>query len=116
MPTARAYRGQTNHAAGLAAERIVTRHYQAAGARLLASRWKGPGGEIDLIFAEGPVTVFVEVKKARSFDAALQRLGPRQLQRIAASASAYTAGEMRIDLAVVDGIGDVQVLKGIMLE
>ena len=41
------------------------------GYRLLASRYKTPMGEIDLIMRRGNVTCFIEVKKRASDDAAI---------------------------------------------
>ncbi|WP_299966668.1 YraN family protein [uncultured Roseobacter sp.] len=110
-------RGQQAHAAGVAAEEIVARQYQAKGCGVLETRWRGPGGEIDLIVQDGPYVVFVEVKKSRSFDAAAVRLGPRQIERLCASAAAYLgtlpAGsltEARFDVALVNGSGMVRIL------
>ena len=41
---------------GLAAEEIVVRHY---GLPVAAARWRGPGGEIDLILRDGATVIFV---------------------------------------------------------
>lgn len=114
----RRQRGQTAYHAGLAAEDSVERHYVDRGLRPLARRWRGPGGEIDLILLDGDAVVFVEVKKAASFDQAALRVRPRQAQRIWASALAYldhmprgSLTDMRIDVALVDQVGAVQVLE-----
>jgi len=103
---------------GLAAEEAVERHFAARGLICLDRRWRGPGGEIDLIFREGDRVVFVEVKAAASHDAAAARVFRRQADRIAASAMAYldrhaggSLSDMRIDVAVVDGTGRVAVLE-----
>lgn len=106
--------------AGRAAEDSVCRHYIARGARLIESRWRGPAGEIDLIFAMDGHLVFVEVKSAATLDAALARLSPRQLARIAASADHYAARlpelpHLRLDLAAVDGTGRVEVIENVSL-
>ncbi|MDB6453854.1 YraN family protein [Falsirhodobacter sp. 20TX0035] len=95
----------TNHHAGLAAEDIVIRHYDLPVA---ARRWKGPGGEIDLILRDGARVIFVEVKAGRNAALALQ---PRQIARIRNSALAWLGDEplgqrteCRFDVAlVVDG-------------
>ena len=83
-----------------------------------ARRWRGQGGEIDLIYSEGDVIVFCEVKAARSFDAALGSLSEAQMLRIHAAASEYLGttpmgqlSDVRFDLALVDGQGQVQVME-----
>jgi len=99
----------TNHHAGLAAEDIVVRHYNLPVA---ARRWKGPGGEIDLILRDGDAVIFVEVKAGRNAAHALQ---PRQIARIRASALAWLGDEplgqrtdCRFDVALVtDGTVDI---------
>lgn len=85
---------------------------------MVARRWRGKSGEIDMICREGPITVFVEVKSAASFEAAAQSLLPRQIARIRAAASEFVArlpagqdSEMRFDVALVDGIGRIEVLE-----
>jgi putative endonuclease len=84
----------------------------------VAERWRGAAGEIDLVVREGARVVFVEVKAARSFDSAAQRLGRRQMDRLCAAAEEFVgqepAGlltEMRFDLALVDGSGRVRVIE-----
>ncbi|WP_128254587.1 YraN family protein [Falsirhodobacter deserti] len=92
----------TNHHAGLAAEDSVIRHY---GLPVAARRWRGPGGEIDLILRDGGTVVFVEVKAGRG---AAHALGARQIARIRASAAAWLGDEpmgqrtdCRFDVALV---------------
>ncbi|SHG71210.1 YraN family protein [Marivita hallyeonensis] len=114
----KAPRRQTNYHAGLTAEGLVERYYARRGARLLHSRWRGPGGEIDLILGEGDRVVFVEVKKSKTHARAVQRVSARQMQRIQASAEAYldrcpkgSLTEVRIDVALVDGQGVVRTIE-----
>ena len=113
-----AVRGQVNYHAGQAAEDIVAHAYQRCGQTVAARRWRGPGGEIDLIARDGDAVVFIEVKKARTFDAAIQRLTRRQIDRICTSATAFVAGEprgqltdMRFDLALVNDAGEVRIVE-----
>ena len=115
--------GRGNYHAGLAAEAIVAKDYLARGRALAEQRWRGQGGEIDLIFREGERVVFTEVKKSRTHDLAAQRLTMRQLRRICAAASEYVAGEprgqsteIRFDLATVDQAGTVRVIENISLD
>lgn len=114
----RRIRGGRAHRAGEAAEDIVRRHYVGTGAAPLAQRWRGQGGEIDLVFDHGGATVFVEVKKAADFASAAARIGPRQIARLHHAAEEYLAAhagslnaECRFDVALVDGIGRVEVLE-----
>jgi len=105
---------------GLAAEACVARHYERAGCRIAGRRWRGSAGEIDLIARDGAGLIFIEVKKARSFGRAADRLGSRQLARICAAATEFLAGEpagqltpMRIDLALVDEAGRIEVRENV---
>ncbi|EAQ05086.1 hypothetical protein OB2597_07370 [Pseudooceanicola batsensis HTCC2597] len=118
VPAARRRRGEIAHLSGLAAESAVERTYEARGARVLHRRWRGPGGEIDLILAEPDRVVFVEVKKAATHGAAAERVRPAQVQRIARSAMAFVdtlpggaLTDIRLDVALVDGGGAVELLE-----
>lgn len=115
---ARRRRGQRAYLSGVAAEESVARLYENGPAQLAARRWRGQGGEIDLIFHEDEVVVFVEVKKGPSFDAALNRLSEVQMLRIHAAASEYLGttprgqlSEVRFDLALVDDTGTVRIMR-----
>ena len=115
--------GQTSYHAGRVAEDIVARDYIDRHHTLAATRWRGASGEIDLILRKGALVVFVEVKKSKSFARASTRLGRRQMDRICASASEFLAGEpkgqltdVRFDLALVDGVGQVQVIENAFTE
>lgn len=116
--------GQTNYHAGLAAEGQVARHFAGAGFDLREERWRGPGGEIDLIFSDqqGERMIAVEVKKASSHAAAVARITPRQLDRIGRSAMAYAARmprgsltDIRIDIALVDDQGRIEIIENATL-
>ena len=112
--------GRGNYLSGLAAEDAVARDYENRGLSVAARRWRGSGGEIDLIFRDKTDYIFVEVKKSRSFDRAAQALSPAQLGRICQTAEEFvasvpggmTAG-MRFDLAMVDGMGRMTRLENI---
>lgn len=111
-------RGQLAYLAGRAAEDQVLRLYQDRGLRLRANRWRGRAGEIDLVFADGAALVFVEVKKSRSFDRAVQALSPGQQQRLLQAAQEYLAcegfdlmTELRFDVALVNARGEIQLLE-----
>lgn len=103
---------------GQAAEASVARDYDRRGRPVAHRRWRGAAGEIDLIARDGAGYVFVEVKKARSFEAAAIRLGRRQMDRIIAAACEFLGtvpggalAEMRFDLALVDSRGAVRIIE-----
>ncbi|WP_071799176.1 YraN family protein [Natronohydrobacter thiooxidans] len=107
-----------NYHAGLAAESSVLRQYLDAGYQLLAQRFRGLHGEIDLILRKGAAVIFVEVKKSRSFDAALARLGPAQIGRIFDTAAEFLGTqplgqltETRFDVALVNAQGQITVME-----
>jgi putative endonuclease len=115
---ARRFRSATAYRAGLAAEASVQKAFEAAGHVLAARRWRGPGGEIDLIFRRGGEIVFVEVKKSASFEQAAERLTRSQMERIHASAACFLEGEIsgsltqsRFDVALVDATGQVRIIE-----
>ncbi|MCK0149993.1 YraN family protein [Marivita sp. S6314] len=114
--------GQTNYHAGISAEKTVEHTYGRRGARLREARWRGPYGEIDLIFSEGETVVFVEVKKSRTHAQAAQRLTARQMQRILHSADHYLGScpkgaltDARLDVALVDAQGVVEIIENASL-
>lgn len=120
---ARAARGSMGHAGGQAAERQVERAYADRGARCLARRWRGAGGEIDLIFEMTGDIVFVEVKSSRSHAGAAARLSPRQAARLMAAAEEYLGTQprgaltpMRIDVALVDGQGRIEIVENALMD
>lgn len=110
--------GASSYHGGLAAEDQVAAHYQRRGLTVAARRWRGTAGEIDLILRDGAALIFVEVKRAVSLDAAAWRLGPAQVRRICAAASEFVGGEpagqdteMRFDLALVGGAGEIEIIE-----
>lgn len=118
-PTAR---GLGNYHAGLSAEAIVARSYQDSGREVACQRWRGKGGEIDLIVREDDRVVFTEVKKSRTHAIAATRLSRKQMQRMCNAASEFVAGEpkgqlteIRFDLATVDQAGTVQIIENVTM-
>ena len=112
----RQMRGRRAYLAGQAAEATVDRLYQQKGYEILARRWRGGGGEIDLIYRDGGGCVFVEVKQSSDFDRAVQSLRPAQIRRLMQAASVFVAGEpkgqltdMRFDVALVNGRGETEI-------
>ena len=110
--------GQVAYHSGLAAERIVEQDYERRGLPIVQRRWRGRGGEIDLIARNESGLVFVEVKKAHSFAKAAERLSVRQMDRIKISALDYLGAEplgqlteLRFDVALVDHQGQVDIIE-----
>jgi putative endonuclease len=111
--------GARAYLSGCAAEEAVARTYADQDYDLMEVRWRGQSGEIDLVFRKNDVFVFVEVKKARSFDAAAQRLGRAQAKRIHGAAAEYVAQapmgqltDMRFDLALCNQSGEIEIREG----
>jgi putative endonuclease len=104
--------------AGVAAELRIAQDYERRGFAIARRRWRGAGGEIDLIVRDGNGLIFVEVKKSRSLARAAESLSLRQMQRIYASAEEFLGTEprgsltdVRFDVALVDGSGDLQIIE-----
>lgn len=111
-------RGLTNYLAGHAAEASVARLYEDSGVAICERNWLGSAGEIDLIGRDGDVVVFVEVKHSRTHDLAASHISRAQIDRIFATVEEFVAGEprglltdVRIDLALVDGQGRIEIVE-----
>ena len=61
------------------------------GFRVLDRRWRGPGGEIDLVARRGSLILFVEVKARNHRADALAAIHPAAPAPITAAASAWLA-------------------------
>ncbi len=115
---ARHHRGRRAFHAGQAAEMRIAQDYERRGFAIARRRWRGRGGEIDLIVRDGTGLIFVEVKQSRSLARAAESLSARQMQRIYASAEEFLGTEpagsltdVRFDVALVDGQGDLQIIE-----
>ncbi|MEE2859376.1 MAG: YraN family protein [Paracoccus sp. (in: a-proteobacteria)] len=117
MTQLRRQRGRVAATSGRMAEENVLRAYKGSGADLLAERWRGRAGEIDLILRDGDDIVFVEVKAATTHAEAAERLQPAQMRRIMQAACEYCEAQglgqvsMRFDAALVDATGRVDLLR-----
>lgn len=110
--------GAVSYHAGLSAESIVADDYARRGRPVVRHRWRGTGGEIDLIAQDGDGLIFIEVKKSRSHARAAERLSQRQMERIYASASEFLATQpkgqltdVRFDVALVDDRGAIDIVE-----
>lgn len=113
--------GAVSYHAGLSAEDQVTRRYVRDGHVILSRRWRGKCGEIDLVAEKDGTVVFIEVKKSRSHTQAAERLSQRQLHRIFRSAEDFIghlpAGsntDCRVDVALLDHLGQIDILPNVL--
>ena len=114
--------GLTSYLAGKVAEDRVLSAYFGQGYRLVCRRWRGPGGEIDLVLSKDGEAIFVEVKSSRSVADAAAHLSQRQIGRLLASAEAalgfFARGSltpMRFDVALVDRAGRIDVIPNALM-
>lgn len=117
-PSARRSRGQMAYQSGRLAEMVVADRYVVAGYDVIARRWRGKAGEIDMILRKGDLFVFVEVKSSRDFARAAERISRRQMDRICMAACELCGSlptgqstEMRMDAALVDQFGRVEIIE-----
>ena len=82
---------------GRVAELLCRWHLRLRGWRIVASGWRCPAGEIDILARRGGVLAIIEVKSRPDIASAVASVLPRQRRRIARAASAFLM--MRPDLA-----------------
>ena len=119
--TARQRRGKRAHLTGLAAEAAVCRMYQSAGYDLVGCRRRCPEAEIDILVRKGGQLVAIEVKSSATHEQAMEHASPAQLHRIAMACERCMqdmaddgVSDMRLDLALVDGRGRIQVMESFL--
>lgn len=119
--TARQRRGKRSYLTGIAAEEAVCRRYLAEGYDLVACRKRCPEGEIDILMRQGAQLVAIEVKSSSTHDLAMEHASPAQLHRVSMACERCMqdmAGEgisdMRLDLALVDGRGRIEVMESFL--
>ena len=96
----------------------MARDYEARGIPIIRRNWRGSGGELDLIGRNGEDIIVVEVKSSKTHDLAASHVTPAQVARIFRTVDEFLGGEprglltdVRIDLALVDGQGRVEVIE-----
>lgn len=67
---------------GVTAEFLCVLVLRLKGYRIVARRFRGPAGEIDIIARRGHLIAIIEVKARASLDEALEAVGRRQQRRI----------------------------------
>ena len=72
-------------------EALARRHLEECGMRALATNYRTPEGEIDLVAADGDTLVFVEVKlrRGQGFGTPEEALTPAKRRKLLANAFAY---------------------------
>lgn len=95
---------------GVWAEWRARLYLRATGRRILATNFKTPVGEIDIIARKGSLISFVEVKARADRATAAQAIGVRQQRRIQRAAQyflmqrpALQACDIRFDVILVSG-------------
>jgi putative endonuclease len=93
---------------GLTAEARAAALLLLTGFRIVARRWRGPIGEIDIVARRGSLLAFVEVKARDTLADAAEAVGPEQQRRIVLAAEAWLAShpqdrdrEIRFDVMLV---------------
>ncbi len=102
---------QQRQALGAFGERVAARHLtEERGMTLLASNWRCPAGEIDLVLRDGDTLVVCEVKTRRGSDYGdpLEAVTPEKFTRLRDLASFWmehhglSIPDVRIDLVGID--------------
>ena len=103
--------GEAHHAAerrGRRAETIAAWYLRLKGYGVLARRFRGPIGEIDLVARRWGTVIFVEVKARSGDEAGLEAVGPKARARIARAAEAWltrypgaASMKLRFDVIVI---------------
>jgi putative endonuclease len=88
---ARRARGAASRVAGRRQELIAAFLLILKGYRVLGLRLKTPQGEIDVLAQRGRTLAVVEVKSRSSLEAALEAVGPVQLERLRSAGEALAA-------------------------
>src|SRR5205823_8655279 len=74
---------------GRLAELLCRWHLRLRGWHIVASHWRCPSGEIDILARRGRALAIIVVKSRRDLASAAEAIVPRQRRRIARAASAF---------------------------
>ena len=120
---ARMMRGERSFHTGMAAEEAVCRRYLADGYELVARRKRCVEAEIDLLMRRGQELVGIEVKASATHSLAWGHATPGQLRRVSLATERCMLEmadqgicDMRLDLALVDRRGIIDVTEGVFLD
>jgi len=99
---------QPRQALGKWGEAQAARYLVAQGCQIVASNWRCPAGEVDLIVADGDCLAFVEVRTRRgtAYGTPEESITPRKLAHMIAVAETYVyeeawEGDWRLDAVAV---------------
>ncbi len=84
-----------DHALGAAGEAAAARWLTRRGWRILATRWRGAGGEIDIVAERRGIVAACEVKTRTGVDHQTPPVGTSQRQRLTRAAEAWLARDPR---------------------
>jgi putative endonuclease len=98
---------------GRFAEHLCRWHLRLRGWRILASDWRCPAGEIDILACRRGGLAAIEVKSRPDFATGVGALQPCQRRRIARAVEAFVA--MRPELAALAVRFDVMVVEPLRL-
>ncbi len=84
-----------DHALGAAGEAAAARWLVRRGWQVLATGWRGAGGEIDIVAERRGVVAACEVKTRTRVDPHMPPVGPAQRRRLARAAQAWWARNPR---------------------
>lgn len=105
-------------AVGRRGEEIAARHLEAQGLVVRATNWRCARGELDIVAADGPWLVLVEVRTRRGqrFGTPEESIGRTKRRKLAAVAECYVQesrwpGPWRIDVVAVALAPDGSVVR-----
>lgn len=78
---------------GRLAETLAAALLIAKGYRIIATRWRGPAGEIDLVALRRRQLVFVEVRQRTDLADAAFSIGPEKRRRLERAAASFVAAQ-----------------------
>lgn len=81
---------------GVKAELLAAWYLRLKGYRVAAMRYRGGGGEIDIVAVRGRTLVAVEVKARKQMEDCLETVMPWKQQKIAHAMEALLAGQGKI--------------------
>jgi putative endonuclease len=78
---------------GRVAEDLAAAHLQRLGLRIVERNWRRPGGELDIVAADGRTCVFVEVRSRTGTELGhpLETVGPAKRAQVIRAARLYLA-------------------------
>ena len=89
-------------------EAHAARHLESLGCQIVASNWRCPAGEADIVALDGACLAFVEVRTRRgqAYGTPEESITPRKLEHMIAVAQTYVyenewEGDWRLDVVAI---------------